>query len=79
MNSFANIKTIAKRELVGYFASPVAYVFIVIFLLLTGFFTFMLGGFLPCLNPNSLTEYHSKTRTSIGRMLRRSSISFWQR
>jgi ABC-2 type transport system permease protein len=46
MNSWANIKTIAKRELMGYFASPVAYVFIVIFLLLTGFFTFMLGGFL---------------------------------
>jgi ABC-2 type transport system permease protein len=41
----ANIKTIAKRELAGYFASPVAYVFIVIFLLLCGFFTFMLGGF----------------------------------
>ncbi|HMJ66198.1 MAG TPA: ABC transporter permease [Candidatus Binatia bacterium] len=41
----ANIKTIAKRELGGYFASPVAYVFIVIFLLLSGFFTFMLGGF----------------------------------
>lgn len=45
MNAWANIKTIAKRELVGYFASPVAYVFIVIFLLLCGFFTFMLGGF----------------------------------
>jgi ABC-2 type transport system permease protein len=29
----------------AYFASPVAYVFIVIFLLMTGFFTFMLGGF----------------------------------
>jgi ABC-2 type transport system permease protein len=41
----ANVKTIAKRELTGYFASPVAYVFIVIFLLLCGFFTFMLGGF----------------------------------
>jgi ABC-2 type transport system permease protein len=41
----ANITTIAKRELSGYFASPVAYVFIVIFLLLTGFFTFMLGNF----------------------------------
>ncbi len=40
-----NIKTIAKRELLAYFASPVAYVVIVIFLLLTGFFTFMLGGF----------------------------------
>ena len=41
----ANIKTIAKREIGAYFASPVAYVFIVIFLLLCGFFTFMLGGF----------------------------------
>ena len=40
-----HIITIAKRELNGYFASPVAYVFIVIFLLMTGFFTFMLGGF----------------------------------
>ena len=46
MNSaLANIKTIAKRELAGYFSSPVAYVFIVIFLLLSGFFTFMVGGF----------------------------------
>lgn len=42
---FGTIKTIAKRELAGYFASPVAYVFIVIFLLLTGFFSFMAGGF----------------------------------
>jgi ABC-2 type transport system permease protein len=45
MNSIANIQTIAKRELGGYFSSPVAYVFIVIFLLLTGFFTFMEGNF----------------------------------
>src|ERR1041385_8156605 len=45
MIAWANIKTIAKREIGGYFASPVAYVFIVIFLLLAGFFTFMLGGF----------------------------------
>ncbi len=37
--------TIARRELAGYFASPVAFVFIVIFLLLSGFFTFMIGGF----------------------------------
>jgi ABC-2 type transport system permease protein len=40
-----HILTIAKRELGGYFTSPVAYVFLVIFLLLSGFFTFMLGGF----------------------------------
>jgi len=45
MNSFGNIKTIAKRELSAYFAAPVAYVFIIIFLLLNGFFTFMVGGF----------------------------------
>ena len=40
-----NILTIAKRELRGYFSSPVAFVFIVIFLLLSGFFTFMVAGF----------------------------------
>ncbi|HEY1170393.1 MAG TPA: ABC transporter permease [Verrucomicrobiae bacterium] len=46
MNSaWRHIWTITKRELSAYFSSPVAYVFIVIFLLLTGFFTFMIGGF----------------------------------
>jgi ABC-2 type transport system permease protein len=45
MNNFGNIKTIAKRELLAYFTSPVAYVFIVIFLLLNGFFTFMVSRF----------------------------------
>src|SRR5256714_8555830 len=43
MNACKNIVTIAKRELSGYFSSPVAYVFIVIFLLLNGFFTFMVS------------------------------------
>ena len=44
MNSaFGNIWCITKRELSGYFNSPVAYVFIVIFLLFANFFTFMLG------------------------------------
>ncbi|MDL2269039.1 ABC transporter permease [Desulfosarcina sp. OttesenSCG-928-A07] len=36
---------IMKRELAGYFGSPVAYVFLVIFLLLSGFFTFYLSRF----------------------------------
>src|SRR5437762_6182933 len=45
MNAFANIKTITKRELGAYFSSPLAYIFIVIFLLLCGFFTFFVGGF----------------------------------
>ncbi|MGQ0651331.1 MAG: ABC transporter permease [Betaproteobacteria bacterium] len=37
--------TITKRELGSYFTSPVAYVFLVIFLLMTGFFTFTAGNF----------------------------------
>jgi len=45
MNAWANIKAIVKRELGGYFTSPIAYVFLVIFLLLTGFFTFTVGSF----------------------------------
>lgn len=36
---------ILKRELTGYFVTPVAYVFIVIFLALTGVFTFEMGQF----------------------------------
>lgn len=36
---------ILKRELAGYFVTPVAYVFIVIFLILNGVFTFEIGNF----------------------------------
>ncbi len=36
---------IFRRELAGYFATPVAYVFIVVFLFVTGIFTFYVGGF----------------------------------
>jgi ABC-2 type transport system permease protein len=36
---------IYRREIASYFATPLAYVFIVIFLLLAGAFTFWLGGF----------------------------------
>lgn len=39
------IKALFRRELHSYFATPVAYVFIVVFLVLTGTFTFYLGGF----------------------------------
>jgi len=40
-----NIKIIFKREFASYFATPLAFVFIVIFLVLAGFFTFFVGGF----------------------------------
>ena len=42
MNQIINIY---RREMASYFATPVAYVFIVIFLVLAGVFTFYLGGF----------------------------------
>jgi ABC-2 type transport system permease protein len=40
-----NVGIIMRRELASYFATPLAYVFIVIFLLLANWFTFYLGGF----------------------------------
>lgn len=40
-----NVAIIFKRELASYFATPVAYVFIVIFLVLSGALTFHLGSF----------------------------------
>jgi len=40
-----NILVIFKRELMGYFTTPIAYVFIVIFVLLSGIFTFYPGDF----------------------------------
>jgi ABC-2 type transport system permease protein len=39
-----NISTIFRRELAAYFATPLAYVFIVIFLVLAGVLTFFMGG-----------------------------------
>lgn len=45
MNAWRNIFAVMKRELGGYFTSPIAYVFLVIFLLLAGFFTFTVGNF----------------------------------
>lgn len=40
-----SIATIFRREMASYFATPVAYVFIVIFLALNGVMTFYVGGF----------------------------------
>lgn len=39
------VAAVLKRELRSYFATPVAYVFIVVFLLLSGWFTFFPGAF----------------------------------
>ncbi|MFQ5633963.1 MAG: ABC transporter permease subunit [Gammaproteobacteria bacterium] len=41
----STVRVIATRELRAYFATPLAYVFLVIYLCLMGAFTFYLGGF----------------------------------
>ncbi|MBV1900889.1 MAG: ABC transporter permease [Kordiimonadaceae bacterium] len=45
MSSQSPVRTIMRREFSAYFATPVAYVFLVIFLVLQGLFTFYLGSF----------------------------------
>lgn len=40
-----NVLTIFRRELAGYFATPLAYVFIIIFLVMAGMLTFFVGNF----------------------------------
>ncbi len=40
-----NVATIFRREFASYFATPLAFVFIVIFLILVGVFAFWFGGF----------------------------------
>ena len=40
-----NIWIVAKREFAAYFATPIATVFLVIFVALTGAFAFYVGGF----------------------------------
>lgn len=40
-----NLGIIFKRELASYFVTPLAYIFIVIFLIMNGIFTFDMGGF----------------------------------
>ncbi len=59
-NSFSSIYIIFKREILSYFLTPVAYVFIAVFLLLSGLFTFYLGNFfsLGQASLSSFFEWH---------------------
>jgi ABC-2 type transport system permease protein len=46
MSNFASpVSNVLRRELAGYFATPVAWVFIVIFLVMAAAFTFYIGAF----------------------------------
>jgi ABC-2 type transport system permease protein len=45
MSRASGVTAVLKRELRGYFATPIAYVFIVIFLVASGAFTFFFGRF----------------------------------
>ena len=44
-SSLQAVLTVMRRELSGYFSTPVAWVFIVIFLVMSGTFTFYIGSF----------------------------------
>ncbi len=57
--SIKKIQIICRRELGGYFSSPLAYIFIVIFLLLTGFFTFAASPFGNFLSTNNASLSNS--------------------
>ncbi|MCF7790729.1 MAG: Gldg family protein [Victivallales bacterium] len=57
--SFRQIKNIFIRETIVYFTTPPAYVFIVIFLLLSGFFTFATKPFGDLLNSNNTSLCNS--------------------
>src|SRR5512136_320639 len=45
MRNLRNVLMVARRDFKAYFESPVAYVFMVGFLVLTGFLTFFVGRF----------------------------------
>ena len=44
-SAMVSVLTVMRRELSGYFSTPVAWVFIVIFLVMSGVFTFYIGSF----------------------------------
>jgi len=46
VDALRDIRTICRRELTGYLSTPIAYVFIVVFLTFAGALTFFLGNFL---------------------------------
>ena len=52
-----NILTVFRREMASYFATPVAYVFIVIFLSLNGVLTFYVGNLLDRILYGKVTDF----------------------
>ena len=60
INFIYTLTNIFKREILSYFSTPVAYVFIAIFLILSGLFTFYLGNFFELGQANlaSFFEWH---------------------
>ncbi len=56
-----NTMIVFRREMAGYFATPLAYVFIVIFLALSGALTFFAGGFFESDQASLITffNFHS--------------------
>ena len=47
-----NVLTIYRREMGSYFTSPIAYIFICVFLVVMGIYFFLLNGFFQQSNPD---------------------------
>ncbi|MEM8800609.1 MAG: hypothetical protein AAGF15_11080, partial [Pseudomonadota bacterium] len=45
MQSFTGWRAVFSREFLSYFRTPLAFVFITVFLVMTGIFTFYVGNF----------------------------------
>ncbi len=54
----SGVLAVFKRELTSYFATPIAYVFIVIFLIARGLFTFYFGGFYERARPTCTAFFY---------------------
>ena len=72
----SGVAAVFKRELASYFATPIAYVFIVIFLVLAGVFTFFYGGFYEA-GQADLSGSSTGTRGSILLLVPALSMRLW--
>ena len=73
----SGVAAVFKRELASYFATPIAYVFIVIFLVLAGVFTFFYGGFYETRPGGSRAVSSTGTRGCILFLVPALSMRLW--
>src|SRR5262245_3920649 len=71
-----NIWTIYRRELLGYFTSPIAYIFICAFLVVMGVYFFLLTDFFGQANPD-LRNYFSVLPLTFALLIPAVTMRLW--